>query len=710
MRFRSAVLDRIRGKANPIGLPESRWGGGVYDELYVPETREEFVEAYVDRIWVQRCVELKAKAAAGVPVQAKVRGEWVDEHRILSLLDRPNPRDPASRFFETTTRWSQIVGDWFHEIVPARDGGIAELFPLRSHLVTVKKGAEGSGRPGGYLYRPNAEALAQPIEFGFLDPEYPEVEIAGKPVALAGRFPSPLDDFYGMPPLRGAKDDVVSEYYAVRYDHRFFRNSARPDVVIGFKGKLDSDQRTANREQWQQFKGVDRAHRAAILDGDPNVQILSQSQRDVEYLDGRRLSREGQCAAFGVPPVLVGILDRATYSNYAEAKTIFWTEEMLPLLDFLISWTNAILVPFFDDVEALRFNLDAVPALQEAKGWQDERAGENIARGLETPNEARKSTGREELEDVPEADQIHLPLSLVPMAGSTGAGDGGGDPPPAPIPEAEAPPEGGDQGGGDPAAAKSRRKSDATKWLKRRQDLLSRFSARAQTELATHFQAERDGVLEIVNGMEKSAELEAQLREYGWAEDALSLAQIVDAMQAAMVDESQKMTKVLLGPDAVTKAQADAATARTLRALADRPDGIGSVSGRVKQEVLEQVRLGIQYGITYRGIATGGVFDVGPAGDRAAEQVVLKGVEGVFSEYTTWQAERIARTESAVSFNRASSELMREAGISHVEIIDGVDDDDCAAANGEIWTLEEYESNPVAHPNCTRVGLPVIDE
>ena len=44
-----------------------------------------------------------------------------------------------------------------------------------------------------------------------------------------------------------------------------------------------------------------------------------------------------------------------------------------------------------------------------------------------------------------------------------------------------------------------------------------------------------------------------------------------------------------------------------------------------------------------------------------------------------------------------------------VDIIDGEDDDECAEANGSRWTVDEYEASPLGHPNCTRIGLPVVE-
>lgn len=688
--MRSVVLERLL-KAVPLGMRgDYGWSlTGAYGERYEPESRQEFVDAYFDRVWTHRCVEYIATSTTQVRMQVRIGDDWLDEHRLINLLKRPNPRDPAQTFFEWAVRWAEILGEWQWEIVPARDGGIAALFPLRSHLVRIQPDEKGQIK--GYIYEPNEDGHT--VEYEAVDPAKPARVKGTKPIVLAGRYANPRDDFYGMGPLRAAKDDIISEYYGVRYDHRFFRNSGRPDIVIGFKGKQDVEQRKANKEEWQSFKGVDNSHRAAVLDGDPDITVLTQTQKDVEYLDGRRLSREGQCAAFGVPPVLVGDMTRATYSNFENAEPIFWKNTMLPKLEFFATWANFVLLPFFPDVEEFGFSTAEVPALARAEGWRSERIVGEVAGGVRTPNEGRDALGLEEVDDEA-ADRLYIPTKLKPL------GEAASAPAPTPPPPAPKPPE-EEEGKSIREPMAKREKQTVSTWLRNALEAKRRFSERGVTEIAKHFGEQRDSVLAIIEGQEKSAELERLLREYGWSDDAAEFHTIVEAMQAGLAEASFKLTEPTL--DHTPSA---GLLERVIRGVANRPDGIQSVSGRVKTEVLDQVRIGIEHGLTFRQIAEGGTF---PSAVSDVGDVTLKGVEGVYEEYTGWQAERIARTEAGHTFNVASSALMRDAGVEHVDIVDGDDDPPCGEWNGSRKTLDEYEAEPLGHPNCTRIGLPVIE-
>jgi SPP1 gp7 family putative phage head morphogenesis protein len=71
------------------------------------------------------------------------------------------------------------------------------------------------------------------------------------------------------------------------------------------------------------------------------------------------------------------------------------------------------------------------------------------------------------------------------------------------------------------------------------------------------------------------------------------------------------------------------------------------------------------------------------------------------------RAEMIARTETALAYNDAALGTYREFEVSHVQAIDGDTDAECAARNGNVYTLEEA-SGITDHPNGTLDWVPVV--
>lgn len=84
-----------------------------------------------------------------------------------------------------------------------------------------------------------------------------------------------------------------------------------------------------------------------------------------------------------------------------------------------------------------------------------------------------------------------------------------------------------------------------------------------------------------------------------------------------------------------------------------------------------------------------------------------------FSQYADWRADTIARTETAIAYNHGSCFAYHQAGVKLVDVLDGTEEnpcDECLAANGQRWTLEDALKNATAHPNCVRSFSPVLDD
>lgn len=124
---------------------------------------------------------------------------------------------------------------------------------------------------------------------------------------------------------------------------------------------------------------------------------------------------------------------------------------------------------------------------------------------------------------------------------------------------------------------------------------------------------------------------------------------------------------------------------RLLRTAGVRIKGISETT---RTRVVDIVRQGIADGLS-----------AAQLGDR------LETASGLFDEL---RAETIARTETATVLNEAAVAQYREFGVDRVQVVDGDEDEACADADGEVWTLERAESEPIAHPNCVRTFTPLV--
>ena len=125
----------------------------------------------------------------------------------------------------------------------------------------------------------------------------------------------------------------------------------------------------------------------------------------------------------------------------------------------------------------------------------------------------------------------------------------------------------------------------------------------------------------------------------------------------------------------------------TIDGLAKRIVGVADTT---REDVKRWVEIGTEEGLSV---------------DKIAEQIRSKA-----ADISPARALTIARTETATAHSLGSLLAYGDAGVSKVEVLDGDEDEDCAAANGQIWSIEKAEAEPIAHPNCTRAFAPVLED
>jgi hypothetical protein len=133
--------------------------------------------------------------------------------------------------------------------------------------------------------------------------------------------------------------------------------------------------------------------------------------------------------------------------------------------------------------------------------------------------------------------------------------------------------------------------------------------------------------------------------------------------------------------------QSNPHVSRVLDRLATRIRGVADTT---RDDVRRLVEQGNEDGLTVRQIA-----------DFIRERA---------PEISKSRSQLIARTESATGANLGAVIAYRAAGIDRVKVLDGDGDPECAAADGQIWTLEEADANPIAHPGCVRAFAPYVTD
>lgn len=338
-------------------------------------------EGYNANVWVYRCIQAIAQGAAGVPwllysVDSKGERKEITNHELLKLLSKPNEFMSQSEFIEAVVAYSLIAGNSYVDMVgPSDDAAPRELWPLRPDRMQIVP--HSTEYIAGYVYTTGAE----------------KVTLNRKRVAHL-KFFNPIGDLYGLSPIEIAGRGIDNDNAANAWNNSLLTNGARPGGALVTEETLTEAQyENIKTELDSQYRGTRNAGKPLLLEGGLKWQEMSLNPRDMDFIASKKWSVLEICAAFGVPPEIVGYGEHKTFSNYQEARKALYVEGVLPNLDKVRDKFNAVLVPKFGDNLYLDYDKDKIEAMQENRDAVYKRATEAYKGELLTKNEAREEMG-----------------------------------------------------------------------------------------------------------------------------------------------------------------------------------------------------------------------------------------------------------------------------------------------------------------------------
>ena len=367
-------------------------------------------EGYLKNAIVYRCVNEISKGASAVPFIIKSGDQIVEQHPLIDLLNRPNPLQSYSEFFNSLFGYVLLSGNAYILKVGSELGAPKELHQLRPDRINIK--GSGGAIPDRYEYIINGRV--QQTYLVDQDNGFSEV----KHVKLW----NPLEEYYGLSPMSAAAVEVDQFNMSSKHNVNLLQNGARPSGAVIFKPQDDAGFAVNLSESQRQqlltdlnnrFSGAGNAGRPMLLEGDFDWKEMGLSPKDMDFLNLKNMAATDIALCFGVPSQLVGVPDSQTYSNVAEARLALYEETIIPHLRKLSSDLNEWLVPMFGDNISLEFDIDAIPALSERRKKIYENVTGAVREGIMSRNEARQIIG---LEPVDGADELYVSANLFPIS------------------------------------------------------------------------------------------------------------------------------------------------------------------------------------------------------------------------------------------------------------------------------------------------------
>lgn len=216
----------------------------------------------------------------------------------------------------------------------------------------------------------------------------------------------------GISPIEVLRRTLALEDASMTFQGQSFLNGITPRGAFVTDQRINEASLPRLREELSAlYAGPDNAGRFGVFDQGLRWAQMGSSAADAQLIEQRKLSREEVCAVYDVPPPLVGILDRATFSNVDELHKALYVDALGPRLTLIEETTQAQLVedePAWDGL-FVEFNMDAL-----LRPDTESRARAHLMSqqaGVTTVNERRKLENLPPIDD-PAADTVLMPLNM----------------------------------------------------------------------------------------------------------------------------------------------------------------------------------------------------------------------------------------------------------------------------------------------------------
>ena len=662
----------------------SIFSGESWDQSF---SKTKAMGMYGRSVYVYACVSKIAQKTASIDWQFyRIKNKGGDKqevfiHEAIDLLYKPNPFQTKGEFFERYVINKKLSGEAF--VLKIRKNGpgskVVEMWNLRPDRVTIVKDKDLYIR-GFEFNTSNGTVLFDPADI------------------IYDSQPNPLDEFSGMSALFAANTRVETELNAVTYQRNFFQNSARPDFILKTTNRVTNAQKEDIRDSWEKrHKGALASGRGAFLEGGMEYQQISISQREMDYIESLKMTRDDILTAFGVPKPIVAITDDVNLANAQTAMEIFISETIVPEIKRLTERLNEDLIgPEFGDVFYIDF-IDPTPKNIKEKS---EIQQIQIQSGVLLINEAREELG---LDPLAGGDTLYQPISNIAVGGRT-----------TPTQKTIK---------GNPLTI-FRGRSKALKFLEVREEVMKHIEREAAKKVGIAAQS-------VVNKMERKdvRKIVPEEIRLAWADTInkaidnksdsykKSINNYAEDQMARVISELKSdksfASKALKGLFDLTKENKLFAEISipfiTEFVVSAGKEALQSITPQNEFDVTESIQKYIkerakiiakQINDTTLDKLSSTLAEGIDAGEGIAD--LTKRVEGVYSEYPTYRAETIARTETTAANNKGFTEGYRQSGVANAKEWIATNDsrtrDSHSHADGEVVKLDDSFSNGLDYP------------
>jgi hypothetical protein len=198
--------------------------------------------------------------------------------------------------------------------------------------------------------------------------------------------------YWGLDVVSYAKNSVGLGLATEKHGNRFFKNNAKPSVVLETEQNIDKERADQLLASWNAMHaGAANAYKTAILSGGMSAKVMSISNDNAQWLQSRQFQRQEIASWFLLPANKLNDTASVSYSSVAAYNKSYLDQT---LMNWIVSWeeeyNDKLLTPRQRETEDFYFEFVTAGLLRAdlLQRYQAYQVG--ISSEFLSPNEVRQ--------------------------------------------------------------------------------------------------------------------------------------------------------------------------------------------------------------------------------------------------------------------------------------------------------------------------------